>query len=144
MKNKIIYIFLVVICYFFYGCNDVRTNHKLSLTNKSDKKVSILYSNLVDKILTENNVAYYISDWNVIKPDSTYDIVKLGGKDAWHNFIEKSKTKKLLIYVFESDTLKKYDGVYSMEDIVGYHKYLKLLLYSEKDLDKIDWQITFK
>jgi hypothetical protein len=31
-----------------------------------------------------------------------------------------------------------------MEDIVSKHKYLKLLSYSEKDLDKIDWKITFK
>ena len=142
MKNKNIFLFIVAIC-FFCGCYDVRTNHQLSLTNKSDRKISILYSNLSDKTLTENNVAYYTSDWNIIKPDSSNDIVKLGGKDAWHNYIDKNKTRKLFIYVFETDSLKKYDGIYSMEDIVNKHKYLKLLCYSESDLNKINWQITF-
>jgi hypothetical protein len=66
-----------------------------------------------------------------------------GGKDAWHYYIEKGRPKKLFIYIFDTDTLRKYNGSYSIDDIVGEHKYLKSLSYSEKDLDKIDWKITF-
>jgi hypothetical protein len=143
MKNKKSLIFLMV-CSSLCGCYDIMTNHQLSITNRSKQKISVLYSNFADKILTENNVAYYTADWNVIKPDSSGDIIQIGGKDAWHNYIAKNETRKLFIYIFSTDTLKKYGGFFSMADIISQHKYLKLLTYSEKDLNKISWQITFK
>jgi hypothetical protein len=119
------------------------TNHQLSLTNKSGKDISILYSNHNAQRLTENNVAYYIADWNIMKSDSSKDIVKAGNKNAWHEYIEQGRTKKLFVYIFETDTLKKYSNIYSMDDIVREHKYLKLLSYSENDLNKIGWKIIF-
>lgn len=134
--------FLLVIFSSLCGCYDVTTNHQLSLTNKSNRNISILYSNLAEQPLTENNVAYYTNDRNVIYPDSCSEIIQLGGKNAWHNYIEKSQSKKLYIFIFETDTLKKYEGVYSMENFVNRHKYLKLFCYSEIDLNKIAWRIT--
>ena len=145
MKNNHITNFmLVLICSLISGCYDVTTNHQLSIKNESKKQLSILYSNTDANLKNENNIAFYTSDWNTIKPDSSRDIVILGGKDAWHDYIEKSKTKKVFIYLFETDTLKKYDGINSMDDMVNQHKYLKLFSYSEQELDRINWQIKYQ
>ena len=84
---------------FFCGCYDVKVNHQLSITNKTNKEISILYSNDVNIGQKKNNVAFYISDRNVTKPDSSRDIIRLGGKDSWHDYIEEGGTKKLFLYV---------------------------------------------
>ncbi len=146
IMKKIFFKFLIILifCFSIYGCYDVTVNRGLSITNKSDAKVSILYSNRVNKQLTENNIAYYISDENVIQPDSTYDITILGRNNPWHQYINEGKTKKLFLYVFNVDSLKKFEGVYSMDDLINQKKYLKVIKYSEEELNKINWKITFQ
>ena len=142
MKNTYTSIFLLIISSSLYGCYDVMTNWQLSITNKADKNISVLYTNHSHE--AENNIAYYTSTQNIIMPDSSYDIITLGGKNAWHEYIKAGKTKTLYIYVFSVDTLKKYDESSSIYEIVDQHKYLKLLSYTEADLNKISWHIVFK
>lgn len=145
MKSNIaLNIILIIICYLLCGCYDVITNYQLSFKNNSGKQLSVLYSNTDNNLQNENNIAYYTSDWNIIKPDSSSYIHILGGKNAWHDYIDRGKTKKLFIYIFEVDTLKKYDGLNSMANMVDQHKYLNLFSYSEQDLNNINWKITFK
>jgi len=134
----------VVICCSFYECCDVKVNYDLSITNKSKKKISLLYSNHVKKNLTENNIAYFIRDDKIVKPDSTIDISIIGGREAWHDYIEEGKTKKLFLYIFSTDTLTKYNNHFSINDLVHQRKYLRLFNYSENDLDKTNWKIVFK
>ena len=135
---------VAAICCFFYGCYDVKVNYDLSITNKSKMKISLLYSNHVQKNLTENNIAYYIRDDKIVKPDSSLDITILGGREAWHDYMEEGKTKRLFLYVFSTDTLTKYNNSFSIDDLVHQHKYLKLFNYSENDLNKTNWKIVFK
>lgn len=145
MKIKECAKILVVACFSLVGCIYDQFNHQLSLTNTSKRTLSYLYTNFADrKDLTGNNVAAYIADWMIVKSDSTEYIAKPGGKNIWHNYIANGKNKKLYVYLFDTDTLKKYNGIYSMEDIVNQHKYLKLLSYSESDLNKINWQVVYK
>ncbi len=106
-------------------------------------RISFLYSNHVEGNLTENNIAYFISDYNIVKPDSSLKISILGGREAWHDYIEEGKTKRLFLYVFSADTLMKYNNLLSIDDLVHQHKYLKLFNYSENDLNKINWKIVY-
>lgn len=135
---------VVAICCIFYGCYDVIVNHDLSITNKSKITISLLYSNHVEKNLKENNIAYFIRDDKILKPDSSLDITILGGREAWHDYIEEGKTKRLFLYIFSTDTLTKYNNRFSIDDLVHQGKYLKLLNYSENDLNKTNWKIVFK
>ncbi len=106
-------------------------------------RISFLYSNHVERNLTENNIAYFIRNDKIVKPDSSVEITILGGKEAWHDYIEEGKTKRLFLYVFSTDTLTKYNNLFSIDDLVHQHKYLKLFNYSENDLDKINWKIVY-
>ena len=143
MKKKTFWAFLTGICsLIFCGCWDITTDHQLSLTNKTGREISFLYSNNAKSNSPDNNVAFYASNENVIKPDSTKDIIILGNGDAWHNYIDAGSSKKLSLYIFETDTLYNYNGTTPISNLVNKNKYFKLLTYSEKELDKNNWHIT--
>ena len=137
-KALLLYISIAV---FVSSCIIDYYNDKLSVTNKSGKEISVLYSNDVEAP-TENNVAAYTVDWNVIKPDTTQSIVIPGNEDAWHYDIEAGSEKKLFLYIFETDTLRKYEKIASMRDLMWMKKYFKSFSYSEKELNKINWNIV--
>ncbi len=145
LKQKLfLSIVFLAIVFSLVGCySDVMVNHQLSLINKSEKSISILYSNGAETPITQNNVAFYITDRQVVQPDSTIDITILGNNNPWHQYIEEGKAKTLSLYVFEADTLKKYNNIYSMDDLVNQQKYLKLLTYSEIELQKTNWKLNF-
>jgi hypothetical protein len=82
-----------------------------------------------------------LNNRNVIKPGSSLEVVKTGGVDAWHEYIAEGKSERLYFYVFETDTLRKYLGLYSMYDFVKNCKYFKNMSYSESELDKMGWKI---
>lgn len=114
----------------------------LQVHNNSKKEITVLYSNSIAPS-TSNNIAYYIADWVLISPDSV-NSVGIGGKpDAWHNYIEQGKDNRLYLYVFSVDSLKSYNGIYSMNELCSMGKYLKVLKYSEPELIKMNWQITY-
>jgi hypothetical protein len=145
MKNTLIkFSILTVFNCCFYACYDVTISHRLSILNMSDKKISVLYSNRANGRLTENNIAYFTSEENVIQPDSSFDITILGTKDPWHKYIDAGKTEKLFLYIFDIDSLKKFNNSYSMDDLINQKKYLKILSYSEKQLNEINWKIRYQ
>ena len=135
---------VILLLIFLCSCYDVRTNHMLSMKNNSNRIISILYSNKTAPDSNENNIAYYLSDQNLLKPDSSRNIIILGGENAWHNYIQKENAKRLFVYVFDVDTLRKYNGVYSINDLRNNHKYLKMHSYSEQELKNSNWRIDFK
>lgn len=121
------------------------TNHMLEVHNNSRQTISVLYSNTTPPSSTgENNIAYYIADYVLIKPDSVNTIWKNGKQDAWHNYIEQSNDKQLHLYVFSVDSLKRYNGIYSMNELCSMGKYLKVLKYSEPELIKMNWWVDYK
>jgi len=78
-----------------------------------------------------------------LPPDSSFEIAILGRNDSWHRYINEGRTKQLFLYVFNVDSLKKFDGSYSMDDLINQRKYLSCKQYSEEQLDKIKWKIVF-
>ena len=142
--KKVLFWSLPSMCIYFCSCYDITANHQLSIINKTQKDIAVLYSNNISPVAKKNNVAFYLSDQSITRPDSTRDIIRLGGKDAWHNYIEEGKAKKLFLYVFDTDTLKKYNNVYSMYELVSQHRFFKLLTYSENYLNKVNWQVTIR
>lgn len=136
MKKTLLYAFSWV---FVSSCIMHYYNHQLSIINLSGRKLSIDYSNEI-VINKENNVAFYIAEANIIQPNSTFNIVIPGNENAWHEYIQEGSTKKLHLYVFETDTLRKYQNT-SMTELARINKYYKLFTYSEKELDKLKWNI---
>jgi hypothetical protein len=118
------------------------SNSMLQVQNKSPKKITVLYSNNEPPPHNENNVEYYISDYNYVEPDSTKTIYFPGKPDAWHNYISEGKEKKLFIYVFSVDDLWQYSGPV-MNELINEHKYLTVLKYTEQELIDRKWTITY-
>ena len=123
------------------GCIIDYYNNMLSIQNNSNKKITVLYTNTINPS-TENNVEFYTSEHYIILPTETKTIVKRGRANAWHEYISEGKEKKLFIYFFSADELKKYNGDI-MNDLVRTGNYLKLIEYSEKELDAINWTLTY-
>jgi hypothetical protein len=144
MKKKQVFFICLTSMFCLWGCYDIVTNHQLVITNKSLKKISVLYSNDLNTEKNENNIAFYLSNQSVILPDSSRDIIRLGGSNEWHDYINAGKTKKLTIYIFDVDSLNRYNGIYSMNNLVTQHKYLMVSSYTEKELEKVKWNIMFR
>jgi hypothetical protein len=120
------------------------SNNMLKVHNSSKEKITVLYSNTGKPSSDQdNNIAYYIADYVIIKPDSVNSIRIGGKKNAWHNYIERGKDKQLYLYIFSVDSLKQYDG-YSMNELCSMGKYLKVLKYSEPELIKMNWRVDYK
>jgi hypothetical protein len=141
MKMERRFLLIVVSAIFFYSCVYDVVNYEMLLINKSNKEISLLYSNDVFPELNENEVAYYLGDQSVTQPDSSRVIFKPGGKSAWHDYIEKGEAKRLYLYVFETDTLRKYNNDLRMHDLVERRKFIRALSYTEDELKKINWKI---
>jgi hypothetical protein len=139
LRFSVLLIFSVVIG----GCVMDYSNSMLQIHNKSKQPITVLYSNAINPS-TENNIAYYIADDEIIKPDSVNTISKPGKQDAWHQYIEEGKDKHLYLFIFSVDTLKKYDDLYSMDQLSAMGKYLKVLKYSESELIKMNWKVNYK
>lgn len=133
MKRKPLIITLALTSLIFYTCDYSDT--KLTITNNSSKSIVIDYSE--DSLLTSvNSVEYYIA--KQISPREKKTVFHRG---LWSNYIKNSKKKKIFFFFFDIDTLKKYNN---MEFIRTHKLYTKKLGLTEKELDKINWQIEYE
>lgn len=131
----------VLIGVFVPSCIVDYYSHQLSITNNTGNELSVLYSNAVEAP-TENNVDFYIADWETVKPDSTFTLTNHGKENAWHEYIQEGSAKKLYFYIFETDTLRKYRNIYNMKDMVAGGRYFKSMSYSEAEMGKIHWNLV--
>jgi hypothetical protein len=139
-KNySLLFLFWIMLTMLYSSCDYTSL---IEIHNSSKQQISVLHSNSI-KPSTPNNVDYYIADWVVIDPDST-NAVQIFGKNAWHRYINQGPDKKLFLFIFSVDTLKRYKGIYSMNQLSSMHKYLKVLNYSEQELIKQKWAVDFK
>lgn len=139
--NKIKYVFtaitfIVFLTSIFLTECDVADN-RLQIVNKSSSAISYDYSTSGEINPDSNRIFWYLS--NQILPNKTQRVSLLGSKNMWVKEIENSKTKKISIFIFNVDTLKKHKD---MDFILKRHLYEKFE-YSISDLEKIDWTIKY-
>jgi hypothetical protein len=125
----------------FIGCHYY--NHDLSFQNNTASPLSISYTNDTTASYA-NNIAYYISESAIIKPDSVLHVVKPGKKGAWLDYINQSDHKKLFIHIWNIDTLKKYTDFYTISDLKDSHKYIKSFSISKQQLMKPQLRIKIE
>ncbi len=144
VNRRIIKFSLIITILLFLACWDVRFNDSLRVINNSAERISILHSNQKTGDLTANHIAFFVDDYNTVAPGDTSLIHIMGNDGAWHDYISQGIDQKLYLYVFNVDTLKKYQDTYSMDDLVEMGKYISLLQYSERELKSKHWLIKFK
>jgi hypothetical protein len=138
MKN----ILILIIAIGLSGCDPF--NDKLSVTNKTKKRVSILYSNDIGVDTTTNDVAFYVDDRNILMPDSALRFSIMGDEKAWHYYIDEGKPKRLFFAFFDTETVKWYENSYTMNQMVDYKLYFKLDSYTENELEKMGWNVVIR
>jgi hypothetical protein len=134
-------IYLVVIFLIFFSSCDYSDN-RLHFYNKSPNVVSVATS-LYYTDTIGNSIKYYLEDSIEVMQQTVFKKPSGINKDGWSIEIRNSKDKKLKLYVFNLDTLKKYDSVYTMTQLVSRKCMDTVFIYSEVQLDSLDWIIEF-
>lgn len=138
MKKSCFILFLLSII-ILTSC-DFLNNGKdtINFINSSPNEVSVAHLH-TDSLF--NHTEFYIS--NCVLPNNSYKL-ELVDYDAWIRLIEKNEDKKLKVYIFLTDTLKKYRKDFTIKQLILLQKYDSILKYSEQDLDELNWKIIYK
>lgn len=127
----------IMLLLFLSSCVQDRVwDYKLKIKNESKRTIVIRCCE--DSVLTDRNftnIFYYDTaeiNQNIIKP--------LWSKRDWEDVISFSYNKKLNIYFFDVDTLKKYDN---MNEIVKNKLWIKVSSYSKEELEQKKWLVVF-
>lgn len=81
-----------------------------------------------------NKTGYYLA--NPLFPNDTLDAVE-DARDGWDRFFSNSKTGKLSIFIFNADTLKRYNSI----DMLILNKMYKRLVFTKDQLEQIGWDV---
>lgn len=135
MKKKFfigVVIFSIASCVIRYG--DVR----LQVYNSSQMNIYVQPDNDLSVLAPHADIGFQLDKY-FIKSDSSIRMKKPGGKHAWEDYINESPDKKLHLYIFSEDTLKKY----TTEQVIEGKKYLKRIDISVDELKAKDWKIVY-
>ena len=132
MKAILTELFLITT---LFGCD--YEDNRLVITNSSTKPVAVAFSNDTTELIM-NPAEYYIL--TALNPNETRHFSKPGSPDVWLYYVRTSNFKKLSIYFYDIDTLKKYLNM----DYINQNKlFIDKIDYSEEELNKINWMIKY-
>jgi hypothetical protein len=126
----------IILSFIFVTSCDLADN-RLQIINNSSSTICYDYSTSGDINPDSNRLFWYLS--NQILPSKTQNISLLGSRNMWIKEIENSKTKRLSIFLFNVDTLKKYEDLNFIIKNSLYEKFD----YSISDLEKNNWIINY-
>ncbi len=134
MRIYCLYFLLLPLSFNFKGC-EPQIDDKLKIKNESDKIIVVVTS--TDSMAkTQNMVEYYFE--NQIESNSEKSILRRG---SWDVEILRSYNNKLNVYLYDVDTLKKYQD---MKIITKNDLHIKRYSLSKEDLKQTNWRIIFK
>lgn len=134
MRIYCLYFLLLPLSFNFKGC-EPQIDDKLKIKNESDKIIVVVTS--TDSMAkTQNMVEYYFE--NQIESNSEKSILRRG---SWDVEILRSYNNKLNVYLYDVDTLKKYQD---MKIITKNDLHIKRYSLSKEDLEQTNWRIIFK
>ncbi len=134
MRIYCLYFLLLPLSFNFKGC-EPQIDDKLKIKNESDKIIVVVTS--TDSMAkTQNMVEYYFE--NQIESNSEKSILRRG---SWDVEILRSYNNKLNVYLYDVDTLKKYQD---MKIITKNDLHIKRYSLSKEDLVQTNWRIIFK
>ena len=84
--------------------------------------------------ITSNSDTAWIESSYFIKPWGTK---RKGVHSTWESVIENSFNGQMYVFIFEADTLEKYDW----EDVKKNNRYFKKYRFTVEDLQKLDWKV---
>lgn len=113
------------------------TDNRLKIKNNSSYSIAFDYS--TDTVLEPEikNVNAVISD--KIMPGKIADQSLPGSTNAWPFLIKKSKNNKLNVFIFNVDTVLKYNDW----EYIRNHRLYKRYSITEEELKRTNWTIEY-
>jgi hypothetical protein len=87
---------------------------------------------------TISNLFYYTNYIDSLSPQEKKNESRLGAKNEWEKIVLHGDSQKLFVFIFNIDTIKKYDW----KTIVTNEKYQNRLSFSLKELQSSNWNIV--
>lgn len=113
-------------------------DNRLKIINHTDYPFTIgYYTDTVPEYPSVNHTQVYIRD--SINVSDTIEVVEHSRK-PWPWFLERSKNKKLNLFIYNINDLKKYGSI----DTLIKRRIYKRLQYNESELDSLKWVIVVK
>jgi hypothetical protein len=136
MKKKWIQISLLLVLQFFYGCDYY--DFRLVVINKLEHPISVQdFRNLYPHTEDFNSVDYYIQ--TEILPNARENLMK-SGRNAWRESVGNNSNKNLNLFVFNTDTLRKYNSIgYLLEN-----QLYTVYSFSLEELEDMKWEVKIE
>ncbi len=133
---KLLYFLLLIL--FVEGCIVHYSDIRLQVNNQSEFNIYVQEDVDTINLRLHADIGFMLPQY-FIKSGSTIRMKKPGGEKAWEEYINESPDKKLHLYVFSEDTLKKY----TKEQVIEGKKYLERLDVSVEELKANDWKVIY-
>lgn len=113
------------------------SDNRLCIRNASNHPIAFDYS--LDTTLAEsaNDIQLLIRD--KILPGKTVRQDKPGSTQAWIFLIQNSNNKKLNVFIFDVDTVLKYNNL----EYVRTHRLYKRYEFTEQELERMNWTVEY-
>jgi hypothetical protein len=144
--------FVFILLFILTSCMDRLDNRYLTITNNSDKIIyniispneSLNGSGHYDEYLHDENTYILTREDSInkfvfleIKPN-----INMNTNDRprnWDLYFESINDKKMRLFIIEKDSVDKY----GWKEILNKNIYNKKYLFTIKDLDSLNWTITY-
>jgi hypothetical protein len=134
MTTKCIFVLIILNC--IISCDPVSS--RLKIQNNSEIAIWAVYgTDTLCPSESTNSIQYFLD--NQVLPKDVRSLKIIGGKNDWEYYIDRCINKKLNVFVFPIDTIKKYGYSLSTKEL----KFIKRYSYSKNELDSIEWLIVF-
>jgi hypothetical protein len=112
-------------------------DNRLKIKNNSAYDIAFDYS--TDTILEQDFINFNSIINDKIMPGELANQLLPGSTNAWPFLIKKSKNNKLNVFIFNYDTLLKYND----REYIRNHKLYKRYSLTEEELNQINWIIEY-
>jgi hypothetical protein len=134
MRNLLLVILLSVL---LISCDYY--DHRLWVKNSTDGAICLsTHLDTVPSLSSVNPTGYYLN--NAVMPGESENLVKPGSTKGWSFFISESANDKLNLFVYNIDSLKKYQSIDTLIKNRLYTRYS----FTEKELEKTDWKVVIE
>ncbi|PTS94217.1 hypothetical protein DBR11_23865 [Pedobacter sp. HMWF019] len=128
MKN-----YLIILLFLISSCTWDPGDSILQVVNHTGHDVSIEWEkDSIPSYPAFNKTEYYLEN-----PTYNNDTLSAGesGRFGWKRFITQSKNKKVNLFVYKMDSLRKYNSI----DYLNEKRIYKRYSYTKEELEKCNW-----
>jgi hypothetical protein len=140
-RKNIIFLLTYITIVFLSSC-EPKIDDSLVLCNYSNHTIAVAES-VPWSDMPVNSIHFYLTDQISPNQSKTFDPGMNTKMPTWRFHIRDSKDKKLKFWVFNFDTLKKYQGLLTINQIVDRKLFDTILIYNENQIDNMKYQIVY-